>query len=119
MIKVIKTEEEYEKALQKLYRFMQGTYVEGSPEADEAEVWAMLIENYENKHYPIPPPHPLAAIQFQLEQLTLDDATIEALLGDAQSKAAILSGERKLDLPTIRQLNRVLKIPAQTLIAEY
>jgi HTH-type transcriptional regulator/antitoxin HigA len=32
--------------------------------ADELEVLSILVTNYEEKHYPVPPPHPVEAIRF-------------------------------------------------------
>ena len=37
-------------------------------EYDEREVLAVLIERYEDEHYPIDPPEPREAIKFRMEQ---------------------------------------------------
>jgi HTH-type transcriptional regulator/antitoxin HigA len=34
----------------------------GSPEGDELEILALLIEKYEDEHYPMPPSDPIEAI---------------------------------------------------------
>jgi HTH-type transcriptional regulator/antitoxin HigA len=122
MIKPIKNEEQYQEALRKMYNFMQLDYVEGSPEADEMEVWAMLIEDYEDKHYPIMLPtftNPLDAINFRIKEMGWNEADLNKILGYGKRKSEILSGKRKLSLTMIRKLHQVLKIPAETLIAEY
>ena len=40
----------------------------GSPEGDELEILALLIEKYEDEHYPMPPSDPVEAIKFRMDQ---------------------------------------------------
>lgn len=54
--KVIKTEEEYEAALAHLETLMEAE--PGSPEEEELVLLSMLVEQYEDEHYPIDPPNP-------------------------------------------------------------
>jgi HTH-type transcriptional regulator/antitoxin HigA len=65
-IKPIKTKKQYEETLQHIYTLMQKDLKPGSKLADELEVLFILVEAYEEKHYPIPPPHPIEAIKFRL-----------------------------------------------------
>jgi HTH-type transcriptional regulator / antitoxin HigA len=119
MLKPIKTKREYEVALQHIYGLMQKDLKAGSKQADELEVLSILVEAYEKKHYPVPPPHPLEAIKFRLEQMGLNETELTSLLGGRSRKSEILSGRRKLSLAMIRELHDKLKIPAETLIAVY
>lgn len=98
---------------------MQLDFVEGSSEADEMEVLGLLIEAYEKEHYPVPPPHPIEAIKFRLDQMGISESELNKILGYRSRKSEILSGKRKLSLAMIRKLHQVLNIPAETLIAEY
>ena len=50
-ITVIKTEKEYEHALE---RFQEIFHAENTPESDVANLLALSIEDYESKHYVIP-----------------------------------------------------------------
>ena len=43
----------------------------GSPEGDELDILATLVVAYEKEHYPLPPPDPIAAILFRMEQQEL------------------------------------------------
>ena len=66
-LKVIKSEQEYEIAIERLEQIF---YAEpDSPEGDEAEVSSLLIEKYEEENYPIELPDPIEAIKFRMEQL--------------------------------------------------
>ena len=119
MLKPIKTKKDYEAALEQAYELMQKDLKEGSKLSDELEILSVLIEEYENKHYPIPPPHPIEAIKFRIEQGTIDDKELTKLLGGRSRKSEILSGKRKLSLNMIRELHKKLKIPAESLINVY
>ena len=116
-IKPIKTKKDYHQALKRIEELWG--VKENTPAGDEFEVLFTLVESYEEKHYPIPPPHPIEAIKFQLEQMGLDEKELNKILGGRSRKSEILSGRRKLSLNMIRELHNKLKIPAETLIAEY
>ncbi|MFC4995227.1 helix-turn-helix domain-containing protein [Rubritalea tangerina] len=68
---IIKTEEQYEQALDRI-----GTLMEGDPAADsddgmELNLLATLIEQYEDIVYPVDLPSPVAAIKFRMKQAGL------------------------------------------------
>jgi HTH-type transcriptional regulator/antitoxin HigA len=119
MLKPVKTEEQYEEALARVYELMQEDLEKKPAKADELEVLSLLINDYESKHYPMPKANPVEAIKFRLEQMGLDDAELSKILGFRSRKSEILSGQRKLSLAMIRRLHEVLNIPAEVLIAEY
>lgn len=119
MIKPIKTKKDYEVALGRAYELMQKDLKKNSKLSDELEIISVLIEAYEEKHYSIPPPHPIEAIKFRMEQGTINDKQLTKLLGGRSRKSEILSGKRKLSLNMIRTLHKELKIPAESLIKSY
>ena len=53
-IKPIKTEADYEAALQEIEQLWESSY--GSPAGNKLDVLVTLVEAYEEEHYPIPPP---------------------------------------------------------------
>jgi HTH-type transcriptional regulator / antitoxin HigA len=116
---LIKTEEQYEIALERAYELMQLTLNEGSPQLNELELLGVLIVQYEKIHYPIAPPHPIEAIKFQLDQMGINEMELNKILGSRSRKSEILSGKRKLSLSMIRILYEKLQIPAETLIMAY
>lgn len=117
--KVIKSRKEHEAALARVHELMQKDLKRGSPELDELELLALLVADYEDKHFPVPPPDPLEAIKFRLDQLGLDESHLNTLLGSRQRRSEIFNGRRKLSLSMIRTLHKQLRIPAETLIREY
>jgi HTH-type transcriptional regulator/antitoxin HigA len=119
MLKPIKTEKQYETALARVYELMQDDIREGSAASDELEVLSILVNAYEQTHYPIPSPNPLEAIKFRLDQMGISERELGDILGYRSRKSEILSGKRKLSLAMIRKLNAVLHIPAEVLIQAY
>jgi len=119
MVRPIKNNQEYEKALERVYTLMQKDVQPGSKQSDELEVLSILVKEYEQEHYPIQKPNPLEAIKFRLEQVNMSEADLANILGYRSRKSEILSGKRKLSLAMIRRLNDVLNIPAEVLIQEY
>lgn len=119
MLKPIKTDEQYNDALARVYEIMQTNVKEGSAASDELEVLSILIKEYELVHYPIPSPNPLEAIKFRLDQMGISEKELGDILGYRSRKSEILSGKRKLSLAMIRKLNEILHIPAEVLIQAY
>ncbi|WP_299288094.1 hypothetical protein [uncultured Mucilaginibacter sp.] len=62
--KPIKTETEYNNALARLEIIFDAPT--DSKEGDEAEILSLLIENYENQHYPISAPDSIGAIKTRM-----------------------------------------------------
>ena len=89
IIAPIRTEEQYEAALERTHALMQTDLVEGSATGDEFEILTMLIEAYEQKHYPIAPPHSIEAIKFRLDQLGMSETELNALFGSRSRKSEI------------------------------
>ena len=116
---LIKTEADYENALERVDTLLNSNVKKGSPDGDELELLIVLIEAYEKEHYPIPPPHPIEAIKFQLDQMGISEPELDKMFGSRSRKSDILSGKRKLSLSMIRVLHDKLKIPAESLITAY
>jgi len=88
----------------------------GTPEGDELDVLVTLVEAYEDKHFPIDDPDPIAAIRFRMDQMGLSRKDLEPLIGSRGRVAEVLNGQRSLSLQMIRRLNKALKIPLENLI---
>ena len=116
-VKVIKTEEDYQQALTRLEEIFDAPI--DSPEGDEAEILSILIEKYEDEHYPIGPPDPIEAIKFRMEQMDMKKSDLVKIIGYKSRVSEIFSRKRKLTLQMIRRLHDTLKIPYETLIADY
>jgi len=116
-IRLIKTEKDYNEALEKLDELFDAE--PGTPEGDEAEILALLIEKYEDEYYPIESPDPIEAIKFRMEQMDIKRKDLAKIIGYKSRVSEIFSRKRKLSLNMIRNLHRNLRIPYESLIAEY
>lgn len=115
-IRPIKIKTDYKKALARVDALMNAK--PGTPKADELDVLVTLIEAYENKHYPIAPPSPVAAIKFRMEQGVLTRKDMEPYLGGRGRVSEVLNGKRPLTLDMIRKLHEGLGIPLESLIGK-
>ena len=72
--KILKTEQEYNEACERIYSLIHSSenFIEPvSPEGEELELLSLLIEKYEQEHYPNEAPNPIEAIKFRMENLRL------------------------------------------------
>ena len=115
-----KSEQDYDRALARVYELLQvEELAPDTPEGAELQLLTILVEDYEKKHHPVPPPHPLEAIRFMMEQKGISEAEIAKVLGGRSRKSEIFSGKRKLSLEMIRRLSAYLQIPADVLVQPY
>lgn len=115
-IRPIRSDADHAAALRRIDELMDAGA--GTPEADELDVLTTLVEAYEDRHFPIADPDPLAAIQFRMEQLGLTRKDLEPLLGSRGRVSEVLNGRRALSLQMIRRLHRELGIPLESLVSE-
>jgi len=116
-IKPIKTDKDYQQALERLEVIFDATL--GSKEGDELEVLGILIDRYENEHFPIAMPDPIEAIKFRMEQMGYNQSDLAKIVGLKSRASEILNRKRKLTLEMIRQLHESLNIPTDVLIQSY
>jgi len=89
-----------------------------SPESDELDVLAVLIEDFETKHFPIDPPDPVDAIEFRMDQMGLTRKDLVPYIGSQSKVSEVLNRKRPLSLSMIRRLSEGLGISADVLIRE-
>jgi HTH-type transcriptional regulator/antitoxin HigA len=116
-IKPIKTEADYQTALNEIERLFDAA--PETPEGDRLEVLTTLVEAYEEKHYGIPLPDPIEAILYHMESRGLSPHDLEPYIGSFSLVSKILERKRPLTIEMIRKLNSELGIPAEVLIQPY
>jgi len=116
-IKLIKTEEDYQQALERLADLFDAKI--GTIESDEADVLAMLVDEYEKKHYPIESPDPIEAIKIRMEEMHLRQKDIAEDLGGKNRASEVLGKKRKLTVEMIRKLTSRLNLSPKVLINDY
>lgn len=116
--RIIKTEADYEEALARIDALMDADPDSGSDEGKELELLAMLVEQYEDVHYPTDLPSPVEAIKFRMEQAGLKQADLVPYIGSKSKVSEVLNGKRPLSINMIRKLHKGLGIPADVLLGE-
>lgn len=116
-LKPIKNEKDYQNALERLEVIFDAPI--DTREGDEAEILSLLIENYENEHYPIEPPDPIEAIKIRMEELNMRQKDLVGIIGGKSRVSEILNRKKRLTVDMIRELERALQISASVLVNNY
>lgn len=115
--RLLKTENEYQNALHRLDQVFDAPA--GTMESDEADVLALLIDDYEHQHYPIETPDPIEAIKIRMEEMQLKQKDIAPAMGGKNRASEILNRKRRLTVDMIRNLSKKLNLSASLLIKDY
>ncbi len=116
-IKPIRTEQDYRAALEEIERLMDAE--PETPDGDQLDVLATLVEAWEEKHFPIEEPDPIEAIQHRMEALGMSRKDLEPMIGGRNRVSEVLSRKRPLTIHMIRRLSERMHIPASVLIRTY
>lgn len=116
-IRPIRTKADHRWALKEVERLWNAE--PGTPDGDRVDILVTLIEAYEAKHFPIPAPDPIAAIEFMLEQKGLTRRDLEPAIGSRGRVSEVMTRKRPLTLPMVRALSRFLQIPTEILAQAY
>ena len=117
-IKLIKTQKEYEAALELLEALLDKNPSKGSTDAHKLELLSLLVKDYEEKNFVFESPNPIEAIKFRMEQENLSPRDLIPYIGNRSKVSEILSGKRTLTLSMIRALHIGLGIPLESLVGE-
>ncbi len=115
-IRPIRSKEDYVAACARIRELMGAPL--NTPEGDELDVLADLVEHYEDKHYPIGKPTAIDAIEFRMDQAGLTRRDLIPFIGSRQKVSEILAGKRDITISMARALHKHLGIPADVLLQE-
>lgn len=118
-IKIIKTEEDYKKALELVEKLIAHDPDPDSVEGEKLSLLSTLIQDYEERTFPETLPDPIEAIKFRMEQTDLKPTDLVPYIGSRSRVSEILSGKRQLTIDMIRALSEGLGIPAKVLIQKH
>jgi len=116
-IEPLKTNKDYEKALKRMELLFDAP--EGTVESDEADILALIIDDYEKKHFPIEAPDPIEAIKIRMEEMHLKQSDLVNEIGGKSRVSEILNRKRKLTVDMIRNLTSRLNLSANILVKDY
>ncbi len=116
-IRLIRNEKQLTAAIKRV-----GTLLDskpGSRAAEELELLSMVVQAYEDKHHPIPPPDPIDMLHFLMDQHDLRAKDLVDVFGSSGRASEILNRQRPLTLPMIRRIAARFHVSTDILVAEY
>lgn len=115
-LRIIKSAEDYQHAVSLVNELIMGDPEPHTPKAEQLELLALLIEDYEKKHFNFDVPDPVSAIEFRMEEQGLRQRDLIPILGSRSRVSEVLARKRPLSLQMIRSLSESLAIPTDILI---
>ena len=115
--RVLHSAKDYDAAVQEIHRLLDLNPGKGSLEFDALELLSVLVEDYETRNIPEPPPgKPQSIVEFMLEQKGLSRSDLVHPLGGKSRVSEFFTGKRPLSTNQIRALRDLLGIPADLLL---
>lgn len=113
----IKSEREYDRLVAEVGRLMErGEENLSAEESSLLEMMSILIEEYDRKHYPLPPSEPAKMLAFLLEQRGLEPHDLWPVLGSKSRVSEILSGKRAISKANAKKLAAFFHVPVDLFI---
>ena len=98
--KILKTEEEYNEACERVYLLMNSSeyaIAPNTPEGEEMELLSLLIEKYEQENFQMKAPSPIGAIKFRMEQMNLKQVDVAPMFGGKTRVSEVFEWKKGTD----------------------
>ena len=115
-IRPIHNEQDYDKALDRIDELMDLNPDLRTPQSDELEVLALLVEKYEEKAWAISEPDPIEAIKLRMEQMHLKQQDLVPYIGNKSKVSEVLNRKIGLSLNMVYNLAKGLNLPLEVLV---
>lgn len=116
-IKPIRTKADYKAALKRVDVLIAGNPKKGSAAFDELDVLGTLLAAYEDQHYPIQAPNPIAAIRYLMEAEGLKPKDLVSYFGSKGNVSEFFNGKRNLSIRVMKALHERYDLPYELMIA--
>jgi HTH-type transcriptional regulator / antitoxin HigA len=93
--KPIKTEHEYKRALTVVEAMMSGEFTEA--ETAIFELLVLLIENYEERHFPMGESKPVATLESLMHEFDVEPNSLAGVFGTVEIVREVVNGQRKIN----------------------
>ncbi len=116
---VIVNDEELERMTEEIDRLITKDIKQGSlsPEEDRLlELLSVLVEEYEDKHYPIPDASPNEVLRFLMEQKDLKQSDLLPIFGSSGITSEVVNGKRSISKAQAKKLAEFFKISVELFI---
>jgi len=113
---ILQNRKEYEAALSRLDELSQSPPDAKSEPGRELMLLGYLIDQYEEREFPISYPNPVDAIKIRMNDLGIRVNDLLDIFGDRGTASKVLNKQRSLSLSMIRSLAGRLSLPESLLI---
>ena len=112
-VPIIKDESDLDKVLARVEALIDSG---DDAHATEIRILSMVIQAYEDEHFPIGDSSPVRIIKFFMEQNGYTNNDLARVLGAHSRASEVISGKRSLSVRMIRALPTAWRIPLNCLI---
>lgn len=114
---VLRSDEEYDAAVAEIDALLSRDIVPGSEEEDRLEFLTLLVEAYDDEHFPMGGSStPQSIVDFVLEQRGMQRSDLAEVMGGRSRVSDFFNGKRELSRSQIKALRDLLGIPADLLL---
>lgn len=116
---VISSEEELERLTEEIDRLMTKGIREGelSPEEEQLlELLSVLVESYEDEHYPMPESSPNEILKFLMEDRELKQKDLVHIFGSTGITSEVVNGKRSISKAQAKKLAEFFKVSVELFI---
>jgi len=114
---VLRSDEEYDAAVAEIDALLDRDIVPGSEEEDRLEFLTLLVEAYDEEHFPMGGSStPQSIVDFVLEQREMQRSDLAEAMGGRSRVSDFFNGKRELSRAQIKALRDLLGIPADLLL---
>ncbi|MCM2476608.1 transcriptional regulator [Rhizobium sp. CG5] len=117
-VRTLADKAEYQAALQAVRPYFDNEPEEGTFEAAHFDALVLLIEDYKNRHYPIPRAAPIEVLKSVMAANNYTRADLIEIIGSKARVADLLNGRREINLEQIKKISRAWHIPPAALIGD-
>jgi HTH-type transcriptional regulator/antitoxin HigA len=118
-IRPLRSEADYDAALDAIAKYFLDEPEPGTPEADRFDLLALVIADYERQHWSIDPPDAPDLLREQMAMKGYSQSDLAALLGSKARASEILNRRRRLTLEQAWTLHKQWRLPTDALIRPY
>jgi HTH-type transcriptional regulator/antitoxin HigA len=109
--RVLRSEDEYEQMLAEVESLMERGGAR-SPEQDALlDLMALLVQDFEEKHYPLPQAEPREILTYLIEERGLRASDLWEIVGSRSRVSEILSGKRSISRVQAKRLAAFFRVP--------
>jgi HTH-type transcriptional regulator/antitoxin HigA len=118
-IRPLRNEDDYDAALEAIAAYFENEPARGSDDADRFDLLALVIADYEAKHWAIEAPDAPDLLRAQMQQQGFKQADLAAVLGSKARASEVLNRRRHLTLQQAWKLHTEWRLPTDALIKPY